>query len=251
MAVRSLEVRPNAPPRLPPGGCPPPRPARRWHEEGSIVPAARPPPPHAAGHSGRVLGDAHCALRLRTAATPHRSEMWGMQWETHKGGAAEGKPESSPYMALYNASHHALKAVSPRLSIGGPATMELLYITEFVQAAAAWGVPVQPADFVSTHSCAPAAESCRPPAALTWRSCAVVDSPPPPPRPDPTDACNSMPDARQRLDCFTDGIIAARQQASGHTFLLTEFNCGCAEAFAPTQQLPLSGGGGTPVIRTI
>lgn len=41
-----------------------------------------------------------------------------------------------------------------------------------------------------------------------------------------SDACNTMPDSRQRLDCFTDGIIASRRKALGHTFLLTELNCG-------------------------
>jgi hypothetical protein len=35
-----------------------------------------------------------------------------------------------------------------------------------------------------------------------------------------------MPDVRTKLDCFTDGIIGARNQAKGHTFLITEFNCG-------------------------
>ena len=106
----------------------------------------------------------------------------------------DGGPDS-PYMALYNASHHAIKAVSPRLSVGGPATMELLDVDTFIQSAKSWGVPVDGPDFVSTHSY-------------------------------PTDACNAKPDARTQLDCFTDGIIAARQQAAGYTFLLTEFNCG-------------------------
>ena len=54
----------------------------------------------------------------------------------------------------------------------------------------AWGIGSGPPDFVSTHSY-------------------------------PTDACNSRPDARSRLDCFTDGIVAARKEALGHTFLMT------------------------------
>ena len=53
--------------------------------------------------------------------------MWGMSF-------GDGGP-TSPYMALYNASHHAIKAVSPRLSIGGPATMELLDVTTFISSA--------------------------------------------------------------------------------------------------------------------
>lgn len=56
-------------------------------------------------------------------------------------------------------------------------------------------MPVEAPDFVSTHSY-------------------------------PTDECNAKPDSRTKLDCFTDGIITARQQAVGKTFLLTEFNCG-------------------------
>ena len=98
-------------------------------------------------------------------------------------------------MALYNASWHAIKAVSPQLSVGGPATMELLDVPEFINGLAAWGLTGSGPDFVSTHTY-------------------------------PTDACNSRPDARTWLDCFTDGIIAARKQAANHTFLLTEFNCG-------------------------
>eukprot|EP00658_Telonema_sp_P-2_P076780 TRINITY_DN6795_c0_g1_i4.p1 TRINITY_DN6795_c0_g1~~TRINITY_DN6795_c0_g1_i4.p1 ORF type:complete len:345 (-),score=57.25 TRINITY_DN6795_c0_g1_i4:273-1307(-) len=99
-------------------------------------------------------------------------------------------------MALYNASHHALRAVSPSLSMGGPATMELMDIPDFLVALEAWGL-LSPGsnDFVSTHSY-------------------------------PTDTCNSAPDARTNLDCFTDGIISARQQAGNHSFLITEFNCG-------------------------
>ena len=143
------------------------------------------------------------------------------------GDGTTGKPADSPYMALYNASWHALKAVSPRLSVGGPATMELLYVDTFLASLKAWGLTATAPDFVSTHSY-------------------------------PTDACNAAPDSRARLDCFTDGIIAARQQvrhrhrlwpvsslpslakavpylavsgaacpqAAGHTFLMTEFNCG-------------------------
>ena len=124
-----------------------------------------------------------------------RFEVWNEMWGMSFGDGTTGKAEDSPYMALYNASHHALKAVSPRLSVGGPATAELEEVTGFIQSLQAWGLPSGPPDFVSTHSY-------------------------------PTDACNSKPDARLRLDCFTDGIIAARQQARDHTFLLTEFNCG-------------------------
>jgi hypothetical protein len=117
--------------------------------------------------------------------------MWGMRF----GDGTTGKAADSPYMALYNASWHAIKKVDPRLSVGGPATMEVLYVDTFIESLRAWGLTGSAPDFVSTHSY-------------------------------PTDACNSAPDSRSRLDCFTDGIIAARKQAAGHTFLMTEFNCG-------------------------
>ena len=98
-------------------------------------------------------------------------------------------------MTLTSPPRHAIKAVSPRLSIGGPATMELLDVSTFLASLEAWGLAATAPDFVSSHSY-------------------------------PTDACNAAHDARSRLDCFTDGVIAAREQAAGHTFLMTEFNCG-------------------------
>ena len=101
----------------------------------------------------------------------------------------------STWHVLYicmQASHHAIKAVSPSLSVGGPATEEVMHVGDFLAALKAWGLPSGPPDFVSTHSY-------------------------------PTDTCNSQPDARTHLDCFTDAIIAAREQAAGHTFLMTEY----------------------------
>eukprot|EP00937_MAST-01D_sp_MAST-1D-sp2_P005685 g5685.t1 len=122
-----------------------------------------------------------------------RFEVWNEMWGIEAGDmGASGQAANSPYMALYNASYFALKAVSRRLRVGGPATAELQEIRGFVQGLRAWGIG---ADFVSTHSY-------------------------------PTDACNARPDARTRLDCFADGITAARRQAPNHTFLMTEFNCG-------------------------
>ena len=53
------------------------------------------------------------------------------------------------YMHLFNASLHALKAVSPQLRVGGPATMELRSVREFLAAQSKWGIE---ADFVSTHT---------------------------------------------------------------------------------------------------
>ena len=124
--------------------------------------------------------------------------MWGME----AGNWSTGVAADSPYMALFNASRHALKAVHPSLVVGGPATACLSQpcggggqsggLADFLRGLDAWGID---ADFISTHSY-------------------------------PTDACNTAPDARTRLDCFTDGIVAARQAVPRHPFLITEFNCG-------------------------
>ena len=62
-----------------------------------------------------------------------------MQW---------GVTYPDPYMDLYNASAHAIKAVSPLLEIGGPATMQTQHLVDFVNRARSIGAPV---DFVSAH----------------------------------------------------------------------------------------------------
>ena len=93
------------------------------------------------------------------------------------------------YMRLFNASFQALKKVSQKLRVGGPATMELQSVRDFLDAQAKWGTA---ADFVSTHTY-------------------------------PTDSCNENP---AKLDCFTDAIIGAKAQAAGTPFLITEYSCG-------------------------
>jgi hypothetical protein len=79
------------------------------------------------------------------------SEEWGIKF----GNGSTGRAADSPYMALYNATWHAIKAVSPRLSVGGPATARLKDVAAFVAACEAWGVDLSAGspDFVSTHSC--------------------------------------------------------------------------------------------------
>jgi xylan 1,4-beta-xylosidase len=109
------------------------------------------------------------------------NELWGMPF-------GNGSVGNSDYMALYNASYRAVKSVSPRLRIGGPATEIVEHVADFVAALPEWGVD---ADFVSTHLY-------------------------------PTDQCSTAPDARTDLNCFTNTILAARQQAPAHEFLMTE-----------------------------
>ena len=78
------------------------------------------------------------------------NEMWGIEFP-------------HPYLELYKASATALKAVSPRLRVGGPSTMLMLNVGDFVSAANAAQIPY---DFVSTHlyatdpECVPGDASC-------------------------------------------------------------------------------------------
>ncbi|MFZ3218221.1 MAG: hypothetical protein WA192_19390 [Candidatus Acidiferrales bacterium] len=59
-----------------------------------------------------------------------------------------GSPKQPTYFQLYDAAARALKAVSPRLRVGGPATAQAAWVDRFLQHAAEKNVPV---DFVSTH----------------------------------------------------------------------------------------------------
>ena len=59
-----------------------------------------------------------------------------------------GSPRQATYFELYDHTARALKAVSPRLQVGGPATAQAAWVTPFLQHLKATGVP---ADFVSTH----------------------------------------------------------------------------------------------------
>lgn len=109
------------------------------------------------------------------------NELWGMDFP-------------HPYMDLYESSARGLKAVSPRLRVGGPATMQVQHVEGFVDAAQAAGLPI---DFVSTHLY-------------------------------PTDPeCPSG--AQGDPDCFTRLIHNARDIVRNKTnasFLITEYNAG-------------------------
>jgi len=59
-----------------------------------------------------------------------------------------GEPRQSAYWELYDHTARALKAVSPRLRVGGPATAQAAWADAFIQHCAEEHVPV---DFVSTH----------------------------------------------------------------------------------------------------
>ncbi|MGA7514673.1 MAG: glycosyl hydrolase family 39 [Candidatus Sulfotelmatobacter sp.] len=59
-----------------------------------------------------------------------------------------GNPKQATYWDLYDHTARAVKAVSPRLRIGGPATAQAAWADAFIQHCAVNHVPV---DFVSTH----------------------------------------------------------------------------------------------------
>ncbi len=59
-----------------------------------------------------------------------------------------GVPKEQTYYQLYDAAARALKLVSPRLRVGGPATAQAAWVDRFIQHVAQENVPV---DFVSTH----------------------------------------------------------------------------------------------------
>ena len=59
-----------------------------------------------------------------------------------------GNPRQPTYFDLYDHTARALKAVSPRLQVGGPSTAQAAWVTPFLEHASSEKVPV---DFVSTH----------------------------------------------------------------------------------------------------
>jgi xylan 1,4-beta-xylosidase len=59
-----------------------------------------------------------------------------------------GNPKQETYYHLYDVTARALKSVSPRLRVGGPATAQAAWISSFIRHTVEDHVPV---DFVSTH----------------------------------------------------------------------------------------------------
>lgn len=59
-----------------------------------------------------------------------------------------GDPRQQTYFSLYDTTARALKAVSPRLRVGGPATAQAAWIDQFIRHCVENQVPL---DFVSTH----------------------------------------------------------------------------------------------------
>ncbi len=59
-----------------------------------------------------------------------------------------GNPKEATYYQLYDAAARAIKNVSPRLRVGGPATAQAAWVDRFIRHCAENKIPV---DFVSTH----------------------------------------------------------------------------------------------------
>ena len=59
-----------------------------------------------------------------------------------------GAPRQATYWELYDHTARAIKAVNPRLRVGGPATAQAAWVDDFIKHCAEGRVPV---DFVSTH----------------------------------------------------------------------------------------------------
>ena len=59
-----------------------------------------------------------------------------------------GQPKQETYWTLYDHTAKTLKAVSPRLRVGGPATAQAAWVAAFIRHCKEHGIPV---DFVSTH----------------------------------------------------------------------------------------------------
>ncbi len=69
-------------------------------------------------------------------------------WNEPNIGFWAGRPAQSTYFTLYDHTARALKAVSPRLRVGGPSTAQGAWATDFLAHAKRDQVPV---DFISSH----------------------------------------------------------------------------------------------------
>ncbi len=69
-------------------------------------------------------------------------------WNEPNIGFWAGKPAQATYFDLYDHTARAIKAVSLRLRVGGPATAQAAWVADFLAHCKEYGVPV---DFVSSH----------------------------------------------------------------------------------------------------
>ena len=76
------------------------------------------------------------------------SQWYFEVWNEPNGTFWGGDPHEATYFQLYDLTARALKSVSPRLRVGGPATAQAAWVPAFIRYCATHHVP---ADFVSTH----------------------------------------------------------------------------------------------------
>jgi len=93
-----------------------------------------------------------------TQFTKHLVERYGLEevsnwyfevWNEPNIDFWAGKPPQETYFELYDHTARAVKAVSPKLRVGGPATAQAAWIPAMIQHAVQKNVPL---DFVSTHA---------------------------------------------------------------------------------------------------
>ena len=87
-------------------------------------------------------------LEQRYGAAEVRSWFFEVWNEPNLAGFWEGADRDA-YFALYDLTAKTLKAVDPRLPVGGPATAGAAWVPDFLDHAAKNGIPV---DFVATHT---------------------------------------------------------------------------------------------------
>jgi xylan 1,4-beta-xylosidase len=94
---------------------------------------------------------------LITAFVSHLIERYGLQevstwyfevWNEPNIDFWAGEPKQETYWQLYDHTARAVKKISLRLRIGGPATAQVAWVDAFIQHCAANSVPL---DFISTH----------------------------------------------------------------------------------------------------
>ncbi|HVS78217.1 MAG TPA: hypothetical protein VHE11_14860 [Steroidobacteraceae bacterium] len=76
------------------------------------------------------------------------SQWYFEVWNEPNGTFWGGDPREATYLRLYDLTARALKSVSPRLRVGGPATAQAAWVPDFIRYCATHDVPV---DFVTTH----------------------------------------------------------------------------------------------------
>jgi xylan 1,4-beta-xylosidase len=141
------------------------------------------------------------------------NELWGMKWPTD-------------YMALYNSSARAIKAVDPSLQVGGPATAGLDKLTDFVDACFAADIPF---DFVSSHHVSTnAAQPCILVCLLDSALRVLLQYPTDGKNGEGPDACPSG--AAWDPTCYSKQVISSRNTVEV-PFFLTEYNVGCCLGF--------------------